>query len=157
MGNNFPTVVLLVGALIAGVWVVLRYLYTMLKMYQFFNEYVGYIHAHHVVNYKKAYQLYQRLSTIRRSVTGEDIFDLALINFTHRLNDQDIYEKTKAMLHAIEPSYYKNSQKQLSYTEAEVQRYCFELTGFSNKPDMIRFLLWLIILNPVSVRKLNEL
>ena len=157
MSNHYTLATVFVGALFLGVMWILRYIFKMFQMYHFFNDYVGYVHAHHAVNYRKARRLYQRLSTIRRSVNGEDLFDLALITYSRRLNDLDIYEKTKAMLNAIEPAFYKKTQFEYKYTEAEVQRYVFSLAGFSNKPDMIRFLLWIVVINPISVRRLNEL
>ena len=157
MVNNYTLATFFVGVLFIVVILILRYIYTMFKMYYFFNEYVGYRHAHHVVNYRHARRLHHRLSTIRESVNGEDLFDIALVTYSRRLNDTDIYEKTKAMLHAVEPKFYNKATFHYKYTEAEVQRYVFSLTGFSNKPDMIRFFLWILVINPLSVCRLNEL
>lgn len=157
MGNNNAIAIVIIGLLIVIVGWIIRHLYTTFKMYQFFNSYVGYAHAHHVSNYKHVKRLYRCLSIIRKSVNGEDLFDLAMVIHSRRFSDQDIYEKTKAMLHAIEPNYYKKSQFVFKYTESDVQRYCFHLLGSSSKPDIIRLLIWIIIINPIGVRCLTEL
>ncbi len=157
MGNNNALATILVGTLIVVASWIVCHLYNTFKLYQFFNSYVGYAHSHHIVNYKHVKRLYRCLSLIRKSINGEDLFDVAMITHFRRLSDQDIYEKTKAMLHAIEPNYYKKSQFMFNYTESEVQRHCFDLIGSSNKPDMIRYLLWIILINPIGVRHLKEL
>ena len=157
MGNNNALATLLVGTLIVVVGWIVRHLYITFKMYHFFNSYVGYAHSHHIVNYKHVKRLYRCLSMIRKSINGEDLFDVAMVTHSRRLSDQDIYEKTKAMLHAIEPNYYKKSQFMFKYTESEARMHCFDIVGSSNRSDMIRYLLWIILINPIGVRRLNEL
>lgn len=157
MGNNNALTTLLVGTLTVVVGWIVRHLYITFKMYHFFNSYVGYAHSRHILKYKHVKRLYRCLSLIRKSINGEDLFDVAMITHFRRLSDQDIYEKTKAMLHAIEPNYYKKSQFMFKYTESEVHRHCFDLVGSSNRSDMIRYLLWIILINPIGVRQLNEL
>lgn len=157
MGNNYALTMLLVGTLIVVVGWIVYHLYNTFKMYHFFNSYVGYAHSHHIMNYKHVNRLYRFLSMIRKSISGEDLFDAAMVTHTRRLTDQDIYEKTKAMLHAIEPSYYEKSQFMFNYTESEVQKQCFVSVGSNSRSDIVRYLLWIILINPIGVRQLKEL
>lgn len=128
-----------------------------LRMFRFFSIYIGSVLACEVVKSKHAEMIYERLSTILTSNTGEDIFDTAFKAYLKRESDEVFFEHTKALLYAFDNRYFDKVNRFFIYDHKEMMKYCYRQTGFYLKSDIIRFLFWSLLVNPVAVNHLDEM
>lgn len=152
-------IVLIVGGLILLVISILgvRQLIIKTKQFNFFNSYLGLTAANVVIKCNRVHLLYRVLSTITLSKSGDDIFDSAHRTFKSSDNHYQLFEETKALLHAYSNKFFINSDRSIVLTDNQMQCYCYSKTGYYSRPDIFRYLLWLLLLNPVGLMHLNEL
>lgn len=143
--------------LLIGCFVYFRHQTYKLRVYRFFSLHVGAKLARKITQSTRSRFLYNKLSTLPYSSTGADIFDSALKVYLNRSDDEHIFECTKALLHAYDVQFYHDSERELEYTANEMQKICYLKTGFYFRSDLLRLLLWLVVLNPVAVEHLEEL
>jgi hypothetical protein len=157
MCNN--PVVVIIGIIVLVVIVLLgvRQLIIKVAQFNFFNYYLGLTAAQTVIKSKRIYLIHRILSSITLSRPGGDIFDAARRTYSSYDDNEQLFEETKALLNAYCKKFFSQSSRSIFLTDNQMQYYCYSKTGFYKRPDIFRYLLWLLLLNPVGLIHLNEL
>lgn len=152
-------IVMIVGGIVLLVISMLgvRQLIIKTKQFNFFNSYLGLSAANRITKCKRIHLLYRVLSTITLSKSGDDIFDSAHRTFNNSDDHHQLFEETKALLHAYSKKFFTDSRRSIVLTDNQMQCYCYSKTGYYSRPDIFRYLLWLLLLNPVGLAHLDEL
>lgn len=152
-------IVIIIGFIVLSVISILAVRQIVIKtsQFNFFNSYLGLSAANTVIRCKRIHLLHRVLSSITISKSGEDIFDAARRTYMTYDDHHLLFEETKALLNAYSKKFFANSNRNISLTDNQMQCFCYTKTGFYSRPDIFRYLLWLLLLNPVSLTHINEL
>ena len=155
---NDPVVVLIGVIVLSSITLLaVRQLIIKVSQFNFFNSYLGLSAAQTVIKCKRIKLLHRILSSITLSRSGEDIFDAARRTYISYDDHHLLFEETKALLNAYSKKFFNQSPRMIVMTDNQMQCYCYSKTGFYSRPDIFRYLLWLLLLNPVGLVHLNEL
>lgn len=151
--------VIIIGAafiLLLGSFIGCRIL-NKIDQYRFFSHYVGPRHAQYVMSYRNAARLYKMLTNIKNSSDGEPLFDIAMRYYLRNRKELDVGDTTIAMLKYFDKKYFKNTKTDLVVDDAYFTKHWYTHTRLTSRIEILRVLLWLLIINPKTIVKITYL
>lgn len=142
--------------LVVFFWLI-YYSYDKHRQYSFFVYYVGTFHATVIRRSGKMKYLFHYLNSIQISSNNCEIFDLAIATYVRRSSDEELFEQTKLWLYSFDSYFFRTAPPETRLDDTELRALCYAETKLVTRPDILRYLLWLVVINPQAIKHIDDL